>query len=119
MKDRETIKMRIWMNLAVAAAAVGASAMTLLAQWPDYPTAGPRTPEGKIDLKGPAPRTATGKPDFSGLWEQADSKKVSFNGMPPLPFEIPSAPSDPPVAQFFNIGAGSKRACRSSTTFRG
>ncbi len=93
--------MRIWMNLAVATAALGAGGATLFAQWPDYRTAGPRTPDGKIDIKGPAPRTAAGRPDFSGLWEQADSKRVSFNGTPPLPFEIPSAPDDPPVAQFF------------------
>ena len=31
-----------------------------------------------------------------------------MNGTPPLPFAIPSLPDDPPVAQFFNIGAGFK-----------
>ncbi len=80
----------------------------MAAQWPGYPTPGPRTADGKIDYQGPAPRTAAGKPDFSGLWEPADTKKTSFNGMPPYPFEIPSTPNDPPVAQFFNIGAGFK-----------
>ena len=102
--------MRTLMNFAVAIAAVAAGAVALLAQWPDYPTAGPRTPDGKIDLKAPPPRTADGKPDFSGLWEPAGGrgKGVSFNGLPPLPYEIPSAPDDPPLAQFFNIGAGFK-----------
>jgi len=96
---------RTWMNLAVVAAALGAGAVAVFAQWPDFPTSGPRTPEGKIDFKGPAPRTATGKPDFSGLWEPAAG---SFNGTHPLPFAIPTAPDDPPVAQFFNIGGGFK-----------
>src|SRR6476661_2700858 len=100
--------MKTWMNLAVIATALGACAVALFAQWPDYPTSGPRTKEGKIDFKGPAPRTATGKPDFSGLWEPAGGKGPSFNGTPPLPFPIPSAPDDPPAAQFFNIGAGFK-----------
>jgi hypothetical protein len=100
--------MKSLMNLAVVAAGVGAGAVALFAQWPDYPTGGPRTPEGKVDFKGPAPRTAAGKPDFSGLWEPAAGKGVSMNGTRPLPFPIPSAPDDPPVGQFFNIGAGLK-----------
>ena len=100
--------MGTWIRLAVFVAGLGAGATGLFAQWPDYRTAGPRTPDGKIDLKGPAPRMASGKPDFNGLWEPADSKRASFNGTPPLPFAIPSAPGDPPLAQFFNIGAGFK-----------
>jgi len=83
-----------------------------LAQWPDYPTPGPRTKEGKIDFAAPPPRTADGKPDFSGLWEPARGAGgrggESMNGTLPLPFAIPSSPDDPPVAQFFNIGAGFK-----------
>jgi len=31
-----------------------------------------------------------------------------MNGTLPLPFPIPSSPGDPPIAQFFNIGAGFK-----------
>ena len=102
--------MRSWMNIAVVAAVVAASAVLLFGQWPSFPTEGPRTPEGKIDFQAPAPRTADGKIDFSGLWEPAGAGGgrggLSFNGTPPLQFEIPSAPGDPPLAQFFNAGAG-------------
>jgi hypothetical protein len=92
--------------------ALATFATTLFAQWPDYPTPGPRTKEGKIDLAAPPPRTADGKPDFSGLWEPARGPGgrggQSMNGTLPLPYAIPSSPDDPPVAQFFNIGAGFK-----------
>jgi hypothetical protein len=94
----------------VLALAIGATAM--FAQWPDYPTPGPRTKEGKVDLAAPPPRTADGKPDFSGLWEPARGAGgrggQSMNGTLPLPFAIPTSPDDPPVGQFFNIGAGFK-----------
>src|ERR1700735_2712844 len=94
----------------VMALVTGATAM--LAQWPDYPTPGPRTKEGKIDFAAPPPRTADGKPDFSGLWEPArvpgGRGGESMNGTLPLPYAIPASPGDPPVAQFFYIGAGFK-----------
>jgi hypothetical protein len=87
------------------------SALAIFAQWPSYPTPGPRTKDGKIDFGAP-PRTADGKPDFSGLWEPAHTNKAGptagMNGTPPLPFPIPTSPDDPPVAQFFNIGANLK-----------
>jgi hypothetical protein len=88
------------------------SATAIFAQWPTYPTPGPRNTQGKIDFAAPPPRTAYGKPDFSGLWEPAHTKTGNsgpvLTGTPPLPFAIPSAPDDPPVAQFFNIGGGFK-----------
>ncbi len=83
----------------------------MFAQWPSFPTPGPRAKDGKIDLAAPPPRTADGKPDFSGTWEPAHTKArpgVDLNGTAPLPFPIPTSPDDPPVAQFFNIGAGFK-----------
>jgi len=104
-------KMKI-LKIAAPLLAALAGAIPARAQWPPYPTAGPRTKEGKIDLAGAPPRTADGKPDFAGLWEPARGKGgggrggESMNGTLPLPFEIPSAPGDPPVGQFFNIGAG-------------
>ena len=104
--------MRIFNSAAALLVALAASATAMFAQWPDYPTPGPRTKEGKIDFAAPPPRTADGKPDFSGLWEPARGPGgrggQSMNGTLPLPFAIPSSPDDPPVAQFFNIGAGFK-----------
>jgi hypothetical protein len=103
-------KMRIPRFLA-AGVCVLTSAPAIFAQWPSQRSPGPRTPDGKIDFAGPPPRTANGKPDFSGLWEPAHTKARpggDLNGTAPLPFAIPTSPDDPPVAQFFNIGAGFK-----------
>jgi hypothetical protein len=97
---------------AILFAALTVSAVPICAQWPGYSTPGPRGKDGKVDLAGPAPRTPDGKPDFSGLWEPARGSGgrggESMNGTLPLPFAIPTSPDDPPVAQFFNIGAGLK-----------
>lgn len=106
-----------FLNLTAALPLLLAAACTATyAQWPDYRTPGPRLKDGKIDFAADPPRTVDGKIDFSGLWEPARGPArggrggrgggASMNGTPPLPFPIPTAPGDPPVAQFFNIGAG-------------
>jgi hypothetical protein len=103
--------MRFSKTPAALLAALAASAILAFAQWPAYNTPGPRTKDGQIDMAGPPPRTADGKPDLSGLWEPVHDKATRpefTNGTPPLPFAVPSSPNDPPVAQFFNIGAGFK-----------
>jgi hypothetical protein len=93
--------------------------IALSAQWPDYRTPGvPRTPDGKPKLDAPTPRTADGKPDFTGMWENNVSRSIGRppRGFPP-PDDAPAATpppspppptSGPPMATFFNIGAGFK-----------
>jgi hypothetical protein len=78
-------------------------ASPLSAQWPPHPSPGvPKAEDGKPNLSAPAPRTADGKPDLSGLWENAP---LGFDpaGAPPA-----ATPGEPPLATFFDVGAGFK-----------
>jgi hypothetical protein len=84
-------------------AVVAASSVSLLAQWPSYPTRGvPKTPDGKPNLEAPAPRTVDGKPDFTGLWDNAWFHEGKIAPPPASP------PGEPPASTFMNLGAGFK-----------
>jgi hypothetical protein len=107
------------LKLSIVAALLASAPAGLLAQWPDYKTAGvPRTADGKQDLKGPTPRTADGKPDLSGVWQ--------YSRPPGTPAPGPPAPATPQTtaatgapggdiipagvrtSQFWNLGASFK-----------
>jgi hypothetical protein len=108
MKSKNSISM-----ISTALVALVAGATMLLAQWPKHPTDGPRTEDGKLDLKAPAPKAADGHPDLSGVWQlmrqnfgngrgNAKGKdKDKAKAAPP-----PRAPGEPPLATFGNVGAG-------------
>ena len=71
------------------------------AQWPSFPTSDvPKTADGKPNLTAPAPKMPDGKPDLSGLWENAP---LGFGPKEPAP-----PPGQPPLATFFDVGAGFK-----------
>jgi len=94
------------MDRAIGVAAVIASAIalspSLSAQWAKYPTPDvPRTASGKPMLDAPAPRASDGKPDLSGLWMRFRGEGGGATGTP-----VAAPPDTPPVATFFDIGAG-------------
>jgi hypothetical protein len=105
--------MRTSFSALCVAGAVALGAVAVFAQWPSYPSDGPRTPDGKIDMSAPTPRTPDGKPDFTGVWNLAPGPGRGRGGkgkdkeVPPPP---PPPPSDdaPPLATFFNIAANIK-----------
>jgi hypothetical protein len=104
------------LKLSIVVTLLASAPTGLLAQWPDYKTAGvPRTADGKQDLKGPTPRTADGKPDLSGVWQY-----MRPPGTPPPPppaFQTTAAPvagtgdivpAAVRTSQFWNLGASFK-----------
>jgi hypothetical protein len=107
------------LKLSILLALLASVPAGLLAQWPDYKTAGvPRTADGKQDMKGPTPRTADGKPDLSGVWQYMRPP----GSPPPAPpaFQAtagPAAggrgggdiiPAGVRTSQFWNLGASFK-----------
>jgi len=77
------------------------ASVPLGAQWPKYPTPGPKSADGQVDLKGPTPRTADGKPDLSGVWETIQGRR----GRGPAPVAAEGTGELPPSGSVFgNIG---------------
>jgi hypothetical protein len=60
---------------ALALIFIVSSSSSLPAQWPRFPSPGPKTADGKPDLNAPAPRTPDGKPDLSGVWETVQPRR--------------------------------------------
>jgi hypothetical protein len=96
--------MRRTLHAAGLAGLLLAVAMPASAQWPEHPSRGvPRLPDGSVDMDAPAPRTADGHIDFTGLWQAGGG----FGGFGRGRGRGNVVESDsPPVAQFFDVGAG-------------
>lgn len=105
----------------LTAAALAASAVVLLGQWPKYPSGVPKGKDGQYDLNAATPKTAKGVTDFTGTWnfrgnvggggqgKGKDAKGKDFaKGKAAPPPAPPPDPNSPPLGQFFNIGAGFK-----------
>ena len=79
----------------------------LMAQWPTYPaSAVPRTPDGKPILDAPSPKSADGHPDLSGVWAARGGGGGGRGGAQQNQATTPL--DGPPLATFFNVGAGFK-----------
>jgi hypothetical protein len=88
--------MRGLTRIVIGVALATALSTTAAAQWPSFVRKEvPRSSDGKPDPAAPSPRMPDGKPDLSGLWENA---LIGSGGG--------GRAGDPPLATFFNIGAG-------------
>jgi hypothetical protein len=94
--------MTVWLHAVTLIAVLAVLAPPALAQWPAHPTPGvPRLADGTPDLTAPAPRTPDGRPSLAGLWQNRGIG--GRNARPPEP-----PPGTPPLATFWNVGAGFK-----------
>jgi hypothetical protein len=88
-------------------AIVIAVSSSLSAQWPAYQTPNvPRTAAGGPDLDAPTPRTPDGKPDLSGQWGRPPAPGGRRGGGAGAAPPQPVPPGTPPLATFFDVGAG-------------
>ena len=92
--------------ISLALLTLVAGATMLLGQWPKHPTDGPKTEDGKLDLKAPAPKAADGHPDLSGLWQPMRMNAGRGNGRGAAKAAPTRAPGEPPAAQFGDLGVG-------------
>ena len=105
MRDAMTVA-RLTSAVALAGCLMTAAAS---AQWAPFLTPdAPKTADGKPNLEATAPRTPDGKPDLSGVWENRFNFGSSGRGQGGTAPPPPTVPADgsPPVATFFNVGAG-------------
>jgi hypothetical protein len=94
--------MTSFMAPAAAAAVLWLVAADAAAQWPRYPTPDvPKTRADEPNLEAPAPRSTDGHPDLSAIWE-----RTGPGGLNPDFDALQSPDGGPPVATFWNLGAG-------------
>lgn len=89
-------------TLVVAAAAAALFQGAASAQWPEHAASkAPRLADGTVNLEASTPRARDGRPDLSGLWE-----RVGPGGINPDFQALQTPNGGPPIATFWNVGAG-------------